>query len=261
MTTSRGGRVSGTRERLAGISQYFLSEPQPGPADTRGAIPETELLPVLVDSELAQAFVYALARALHARGITALVLHVESSLRSSDPRSSSLRSRLDSPVVLRTHLHDEISGAKLPPRICLIPVTNGQDPHLRDYRHVLVMLGASLPALKRAYLGIKRLPGGGVSSRIGAIVVGATDDTEIRHFSTHLAAAAMRFLNREVVPLGGIVAADPESELSGHAGPAARPSLDNIVDALLGNGFLGPHGNAAPGGPGAAAGNVPGRIR
>ncbi len=238
----------GTRERLAGISQYFLSEPDTGAAAKSTAPHETWLLPVLVDSELTQVFVYALARALHARRLTAIVLHVDSSLRSTDPRSSSLRSRLDSPAVLRHHLKEELGESKLPPRVCLIPVTDSGNPHLREYDRALIAVGASQLALKRSYLNIKRLAGDGVPTRIGAIVVGAVSDEDARRYSDRLAAAAMRFLGRTVTRIGGVVTPESTTDPADNLGEVSGNSLTAIVDALIREGFLGsnPDSGAAP---------------
>ncbi len=245
MTATRGGKITGTRERLVGISQYFLSDPDPGQAEKSKALPETQLLPVLVDSDLTQALVYALARALHAQGLTALVLHVDSSLRSADPRSSSLRSQLDSPTVLRQHLREEIGGAKRPPRVCLIPVTDPRDPHLREYDHIVVATGASLAALKRGYLRIKHLTAAGVSARIGTIVVGASGDEDARRYFERLAAAAMRFLGRSLTPIGAVITSESDTEQADRTAGLSNTSLRNIVDTLRREGYLGDSPDAA----------------
>ncbi|MHB8345701.1 MAG: hypothetical protein ACYDHM_00700 [Acidiferrobacterales bacterium] len=239
MPINRSGKVIGTRERLSGISQYFLSEPDAGATGQRASPCEPRLLPVLVDSELTQGFVYALARALHTRGLTAIVLHVESSLRSADPRSSSLRSRLDLPANLRRHLREELGESKQPPRVCLIPVTDPGDPHLREYERTLIAVGASLPALKRSYLHIKRLAVDGVPAGIGVIVVGAASDEDVRRYSGRLAAAAMRFLGRTLVPVGGVVTPDAATNPADNTGEVLGKSLRSIVDALVREGFLG----------------------
>ncbi len=240
MAIPRSSKIMSTSQRLAGISQYFLSEPEPASTGKQPELHKTQLLPILVDSELTQVFVYALARALHARGLTALVLHVESTLRSADPRSSSLRSRLDSPAVLRRHLEAELGGSKLPPRVCLIPVANSRDPHLREYQQALIAVGASLPALKRSYLSIKQLAGDGAPTRIGVIIVGATSNQDAHRYSSRLAAAAMRFLGRAVTHIGGVITpetatADPADNL----GEVSSNSLNDIVEALIREEFLG----------------------
>ena len=263
MAISRGSKVMGTRERLAGISQYFLSEPDTSVAGKRAAPHETWLLPVLVDSELTQVLVYALARALHARGLTSIVLHVDSSLRSTDPRSSSLRSRLDSPAILHRHLKEELGESKLPPRVCLIPVTDSGNPHLREYDRALIAVGASQLALKRSYLSIKRLTGDGVPTRVGVIVVGAVSDEDARRYSNRLAAAAMRFLGRTVTGIGGVITAESTTDPAGNAGEVSRNSLAAIVDALIREGFLGidPDGSAAAASAAEATKDPPARIR
>ena len=261
MSPSRSGKVTGTRERLAGISQYFLSEPDSNPVDEHAPVPDTHLLPVLVDSELTQVFVYALARALHTHGLTALVLHVESSLRSADPRSSSLSSHLDSPAALRRHLHEEISGSKRPPRICLIPVTDSRDPHLREYEHTLIAVGASLPALKRCYLNVKHLSVAGVPTRIGAIIVGASSDENARRYFDRLAAAAMRFLGHPVTYIGAVITSEPTAEPADKPGSVSTNSLKGVVDALIKEGFLGRNPGPHPAGTPDTSKNPSARIR
>ena len=259
MATSRGSKVMGTRERLAGISQYFLSEPDTSAAGKRTAPHEPWLLPVLVDSELTQVLVYALARALHARGLTSIVLHVDSSLRSTDPRSSSLHSRLDSPAVLQHHLKEELGESKLPPRVCLIPVTDCGNPHLREYDRALIAVGASQLALKHSYLNIKRLTDDGVPARIGAIVVGAVSDEDVRRYSDRLAAAAMRFLGRTVTRLGGVITPESTTDPAVNIGEVSRNSLAAIVDALIREGFLG--SDPAPASAAETTKSPPARIR
>jgi len=235
----------GTRERLAGISHYFLSEPESAATEKQTKSKNTYLLPVLVDSELTQVFVYALARALHARGVTSLVLHVESSLRGTDPRSSSLCSQLDSPAALHMRLKDDLGGAKPPPHVCLIPVTNPSNPHLREYERALIAVAASLPGLKRSYLSIKQLAVEQIPTQIGTIIVGATSHDHGRQFFDRLAAGAMRFLGRTLTYIGSVITPG-----SGHTdddlGANAPGFLSNVVDALIRDGFLGTDaGNAA----------------
>ncbi len=224
------------RQRLAGISHYFLSEPGTVTAEKPPALTVTQLLPVLVDSELTQIFVYALARALHARGITALVLHVESGLRSTDPRSSALCSQLDSPASLRRHLEDGLGGTKPPPQVCLIPVANPVNPHLREYGCAVMAVRPSPDGLKRAYLTIKQLALRQIPIRIAVIVVGTTKETEGRQYYDRLAAGAMRFLGRTLGYIGSVIMPEAGSTYSLCA--TAPDFLGDIVDGLVRDGLL-----------------------
>ncbi|MHB8455019.1 MAG: MinD/ParA family ATP-binding protein [Acidiferrobacterales bacterium] len=224
------------RQRLADISQYFLSEPAAVTTEKPATQKVTQLLPVLVDSELTQIFVYALARALHARGITALVLHVESGLRNSDPRSSALCSQLDSPASLRRHLEDGLGGTKPPPQVCLIPVANPVNPHLREYGCAVMAIRPSPDGLKHAYLTIKQLALRQIPIRINVIVVGTTKEAEGRQYYDRLAAGAMRFLGRTLGYIGSVTM--PESESASSLGASAPDFLVDIVDVLVRDGLL-----------------------
>ncbi len=228
----------GTRERLADISRYFLSDPEASDAKTSVQPPETWLLPILVGPELTQALVYALARALHTRSITAIVLHIEPRLRSTDPRSTSLCSDPDTPQALRMRLQDGLGSTKPQPHVCLIPVSESRDMHLRDYERALIVLGATPAALKQSYLSIKQLALAGIETRIGTIVVGAKDNSDGRKLFDRLAAAAMRFLGRTLDYVGTVMAPAPESGSRDSAGATPGP-LNEIVESLLRDGFLG----------------------
>jgi hypothetical protein len=185
--------AGGTRGRLARISHHFLSEPEPAAAPS--------LLPVLLDDAAQDALVYGLAQACHARGTIARVLHVEPRLRAADPRSSPLY-ELAAPAALTRRLEEELSGTKLPPDLCLIPLTDPGPPALADYTHVVLCLPATPAGTLRAYLRIKQLRGVNPAIAPGIVMLtgGAANDS--RRLFDKLAAAARRFLDRDPVLLG-----------------------------------------------------------
>lgn len=238
MTESRRQRgASGTRERLADISRYFLSDPETAVSTPPAGSTETCLLPVLVSSEVTQALVYALARALHARGVTAIVLHVDSRLRVADPRSSSLCSQPDTPAGLRMRLKDGLGGTKPQPRVCLIPVTDPEDTHLREYKRVLIAVGATPTGLKQSYLSVKQFALAGAESRISAIVVGTANKNDGRKLFDRLAAATMRFLGRTLDYAGTVTTTTADSTSDGPA-TGLPDLLNDVVVALLRDGLL-----------------------
>ncbi|HEX9627415.1 MAG TPA: hypothetical protein VGA00_10810 [Acidiferrobacterales bacterium] len=213
--------AGGARERLARISHHFLSEPE------RTAVPAPSLLPVLLDDAAQDALVYGLAQTCHARGTVTRVLHVEPRLRAADPRSSPLY-ELAAPAALARRVEEELSGTKLPPDLCLIPLTDDAVPALADYTHVMLYVPATPEATLQAYLRIKRLLGANPDVAPGVVMLTGDNRDDSHALFDKLAAAGRRFLGCDPPLLG---------RLAGAARCRAPHGMLELADTLIRRGF------------------------
>jgi len=166
--------------RLARISTRFLSDAP----DTPGNAGPCRTIPFLLDNAGQSWITRDLCQVLGQRGHKSIVCPVNEP-RSSEPRN----------------LYGEPGSHTEGHQYCLVPVTSAETVRTAGFDHIVLLVPASLDAVRTAYRRIKYLAEDrGVE--IGIVVVGPRDQHAAWRYFRKLAVGSLRYLDVPLLNLG-----------------------------------------------------------
>jgi hypothetical protein len=206
-------RKSASSDRLARISaQFFSDSPQ-----TRGSAGSCQTIPFLLDNPEQSWITHDLCQVLSQRGHKSVLCHLD------EPWTGDSRD-LSAEPGMRTE------GSQY----CLIPVTSTETVRAARFDHIVLLVPATLDAVRAAYRRIKFL-NEEQATEIGIVIVGPRDQHAAWRYFRKLAVASLRYLDVPLLNLGFL----PEQVTPQH-GPVnyhRKNFLARISERLVRSGF------------------------
>ncbi len=206
-------RRPASSDRLARISARFLSDTP----DTADNADSCRTIPFLLDNPGQSWVTHDLCRVLGQRGHKAVLCHLD------EPWNSQQRDLSGEPGT-RTE------GSQY----CLLPVTSLETVRAARFDHLVLLVPASLSAVRTAYRRIKALSEE-PRPEIGIVVVGPRDQHAAWRYFRKLAVGSLRYLDMPLLNLGFL----PEDVTPEH-GPVnhhRKNFLARISERLVRSGF------------------------
>jgi hypothetical protein len=175
-------RKPASSNHLAKISEQFLSNRK----ETGRNPGLCRVIPFLLDSPQQAWVTHDLCEALNRRGHKSILCHL-------DEEKGQMRTDLGQ------LLHAQAGDCEC----CLLPMTSPVSLQRHHLDHVVMLVPASLDAVRTAYRRIKFLSGGR-TPEIGIVVVGARDQHAAWRYFRKLAVGTLRYLDVPLLNLGFI---------------------------------------------------------
>ena len=161
---------TGSKERLEEISHHFFSHSE----KTVTAVRPVTYIPILLESEKQDAFVFAMNNHFSLNNHSSAVVNVDSALRESLPleKKSDLELTCEAKTN-RLRIIEHLKELNVKPELCLLPFVSHEVSILSDGDFLLTVVPASLTGVRRVFNRLEKVCQGMKDLKIGIVVVDA----------------------------------------------------------------------------------------
>ena len=160
-----------SKDRLKDISHHFLGGSVEGDSNGVEDVKPVVFLPVLLESDEQDAFVYGINSFLNTRTRSSLVINVDSAFKEGLPVDNKLDLELTKKQEInRKRIFNHLKSLDDTPDLCLLPFVSSKISLLRDNDFLLVVVPASLKGVRKIFRSIEELCSGLNNMTVGVVV-------------------------------------------------------------------------------------------
>ena len=195
-----------SKDRLKDISHHFLGSSGKGTGGGADDSKPVVFLPVLLESDEQDAFVYGLHNYLNTQARSSVVINVDSAFKEGLPVDNKIDLELTKKLEInRKKIFNHLKNLDVEPDLCLLPFVSSKISLIRDNDFLLVVVPASLKGVRKIFHNIEEVCGGLNNVTIGVVVTYANSLQMSQLCYDVIANSLENFLNIKSVLLGHLL--------------------------------------------------------